>query len=178
MIDDGNVARQPYRIEQDGHVVRVIRELKNELQGTLTSQSRALAGGDRLDRTLLLESRAPQTVIVSIRSVPSGAPDEEPRITHLIVMLTPENSRGTYQFVAHAQTFPFVDIERTRVGIRNLLNEDVVAIEAIQVLRDRLGIERCPEYSQKADAGSLYTRKVIAEIIARERSAPSAHAAE
>ena len=178
MIDDGNVARKDYRIEEDRHIVRVIREFKNELQGSLSVEQGRVQEGQRLDRTLLLEAQAPQTFFVSITFVPSDAPDTPPKTNRLIVMLTPETARSTLQFTADAQTFPLGDLDRRRAGIRKLLMEDVVAIEAIQKLQDRLGIDRCPEYSQKADAGALRTRKIIVEMIARERSPTRADAAE
>jgi vanillate O-demethylase monooxygenase subunit len=177
MIDDGNVAKKDYRIEEDRHIVRVIREFKNELQGTMSVEQGRVKEGQRLDRTLLLEAQAPQTFFVSVTFVPSDAPDTPPKTNRLIVMLTPETPRSTLQFTADAQTFPLGDLEKRRAGIRKLLTEDVVAIEAIQKLQDRIGLERCPEYSQKADAGALRTRKIIHDMIARER-AITARAAE
>jgi vanillate O-demethylase monooxygenase subunit len=178
MIDDGNVARKEYRIEEDRHIVRVIREFKNELQGSMSVEQGRVKEGQRLDRTLLLEAQAPQTFFVSMTFVPSDAPDTPPKTNRLIVMLTPESPRATLQFTADAQTFPLGDLEKRRAGVRKLLSEDVVAIEAIQKLQDRIGVERCPEYSQKADAGALRTRKIIHDMIVAERAGRRADAAE
>jgi len=178
LIDDGNVAKKEYRIEEDGHIVRVVREFKNELQGSLAVERGTVREGQRLDRTLLLEARAPQTFFVSTTFVPSDAPDTPPKTSRLIVMLTPESPRATLEFTADAQTFPLGDMNKRRAAVRKLLTEDVVAIEAIQRLQDRLGIDRCPEYSQKADAGALRTRKIIHDMIVRERASRRADAAE
>lgn len=52
----------------------------------------------------------------------------------------------------------------------SLLTEDVVVIEAIQKLHDRLGPERRPEIRQRPEAGSLRAPQVVAEMIERERS--------
>jgi vanillate O-demethylase monooxygenase subunit len=55
--------------------------------------------------------------------------------------------------------------------LTHLLSEDVVAIEAIQQVFDSLGPDNCPEISQRADVGGGRARRIIAEMIARERPA-------
>jgi vanillate O-demethylase monooxygenase subunit len=49
--------------------------------------------------------------------------------------------------------------------------EDVVAIEEIQAMFDRLGPERCPELSVKADEPAIRVRRIIAEMLQQEHPA-------
>lgn len=175
LIDDGNVARHPYRLEQEGEHVRVIREFMNEPQGEMITAQNGLAPGARFNRTLLLESWPPSLVNVSITFVLSEKPDEKPRKTHLIIAVTPETMTSTHQFVASAGTFDRpVPREMRDAGIRNLLSEDVVALEAIQRLADRLPVELQPEYSQRGDEPAFRVRRVIRQKIEQERVALAA----
>jgi vanillate O-demethylase monooxygenase subunit len=48
--------------------------------------------------------------------------------------------------------------------------EDVVAIEQIQVTFDNCGEARCPEISVKADEPGIRVRRMIADMVQRERN--------
>ena len=162
LIDDGNAARTPYELTQDGIRVRLTREIRNEV----------VMGRPAQDRTLVLEGHAPQLCLIQQEINPSATPDA--RIsTNLVIALTPETPRSTHQFTANAGS-PGSGARRGSwqeqdAFLLKLLTEDVVAIEAIQRLHDSIPAEERVEVSQRADAGAARTRRIIAEMIACER---------
>ena len=55
--------------------------------------------------------------------------------------------------------------------------EDVVVLEEIQALDTRLGRDAVPEVSIKADEANIRSRRLIADMIRRERAARAGAAA-
>jgi vanillate O-demethylase monooxygenase subunit len=167
LIDSGNVASHPYTVEQVGKRVTMRREFKNELIAPMVSKTMRLQG-THADRTLELTSYAPNLCIVRQHFTETGEMSAERRDSRLVFAITPAGPKSCYQFVALAN-----DYENTFDNIfeqlRHLLMEDVVALDDIQQLFDRLGPDRVPEVSVRSDEGAIRTRRIIASQIKAER---------
>jgi phenylpropionate dioxygenase-like ring-hydroxylating dioxygenase large terminal subunit len=167
-FDTGNVAMVPARLEQRGTLVRMVREMKNELVSPMVQKMLSLKG-DRVDRSLILDNYSLSLFVVRFNFIEPEHPEDGERISNLIIAVTPGGPKSVYQICAMAQTVP--DQRPTRFDeLKTVLSQDKVVLEAIQKTFDQLGPERCPDYSVKSDANSLRTRKMIVEMIEKERA--------
>lgn len=175
LIDTGNVAAHPFRVEVEGDRVSMIRTFENEPQPPMLRKAFSLKG-ERANRMLELRSYAPNVCVVRSVFRDCDFPDEPVRDNRLVFGITPAGPKSCYQFVAVAQNYPnhhsglFDDLRR-------LLMEDVIALDDIQRLFDMLAPDRVPEVSVRSDEGAIRTRRLIAAQIARERC-PTTIAAE
>jgi phenylpropionate dioxygenase-like ring-hydroxylating dioxygenase large terminal subunit len=167
-FDTGNVAAVPARLEQRGRIVRMIREMKNELVPPMIREMLSMKG-DRVDRSLILDNYSLSLFVVRFVFTEPDYPETGERVNNLVIAVTPGGPKSVYQFAAMAQTIP--DRRPNRVEeLETVLRQDKVALEAIQRMFDQLGPERCPEFSVKADANSFHTRRMIAEMVEAERA--------
>lgn len=174
MIDGGNMATAPYHVVVDGRTVRTVRHFENE---KLPPMLRAAMGlqGDTVNRTLTLSGYSSHLCEIRQDFIEVGRPDAKPGRIHLIVSITPATDRTTYHFALFSTSF-----ENKHPGrfddLRRLLMEDVVVIEEIQQLFDRLGTANAPEVSVKSDDAGIRMRRVIADMVRSERTAAGAPA--
>jgi vanillate O-demethylase monooxygenase subunit len=152
--------------------VRTTREFSNEALPEMLRHAFGLRG-ERVNRTLELTAFVPSLCLIRNSFVELDIPDPQARTNQLIVAVTPANPRHTHQFGVFANSFPGKHPNRWN-DLRNLLMEDVVAIEQIQATFDQCGGARCPEISVKADKAGIETRRMIAEMIERERNTRAA----
>jgi vanillate O-demethylase monooxygenase subunit len=175
-FDTGGVAGVPARLEQHGTLVRMIREMKNELVSPMVKQMLSMKG-DRMDRSLILDNYSLSLFVVRFIFSEPDYPETGERVSNLLIAVTPTGPKGVNQICAMAQTV--LDTRPGRIEeLRSVLCQDKVALEAIQRTFDQLGPERCEEYSVKSDANSLRTRRIIADMIEKERTAADSNGAK
>ncbi len=167
LIDTGNVASMPYRLETQGSTIKVYRDFVNEPMPEMLRKVFHLRG-ERVTRTLELSSYVPNLVVIRNSFIEVDVPEPQARINTLLVAVTPAGPKVTHQFTAFGNNYPQQHPGRFE-DLRNLLMEDVVVIEEIQSTFDRLGAERCPELSVRADEPAIRARRIFAELIQRER---------
>lgn len=168
LIDTGNVASHPYVCTEDGSRVSMIREFRDEVIAPMVAKTMHLKG-ERADRTLELTSYAPNLCVVRNNFVETDSAERTRRDNRLIFGITPANQGKCYQFVCVANNYENRN-DTLFDDLRFLLMEDVVALDEIQRLYDRLGPDRAPEISVRADEGQIRTRRIIAARIAAERA--------
>ncbi|WP_454806056.1 Rieske 2Fe-2S domain-containing protein [Paraburkholderia fungorum] len=167
LIDSGNVATHPYKVVVDGSRLSSVRVFENE---TLPPMLRAAMGikGERVNRTLTLTAFSNNLCEIRQNFEEIDIPGAQPARLNLIVSVTPCHATLTQHFALFCGSF-----ENRHPGrfedLRNLLMEDVVVIEEIQLLFNRLGRERAPEVSVAADDVNIRARRSIAAMILRER---------
>lgn len=168
LIDSGNVASHPYRLDVKGGQISTVREFENETLPPMLKASMGITG-DSVNRTLSLMAYGNHLARISQEFIENGNPDAKPGRIELIVALTPQSSKRTVQHALFATSF-----ENKHPGrfddLRNLLMEDVVVIEEIQRMFDALGEESAPEVSVKSDEANIRSRRYIADRIASERN--------
>jgi vanillate O-demethylase monooxygenase subunit len=172
LIDAGTIAMQPFTMEQDGPRLRVVRAIENEPISPLTAKTFGF-DCDQVNRRIIADAVVPSLCGIRVEIVPSNTPDAEPQVNQLIVGITPQSANASYEFTAVAQSFPFANPNREN-DVKNLLMEDVLAMEDIQRLFDELGPERSVELSVKSDAAAMRMRQLVAQMLATERGATAA----
>lgn len=176
LIDTGNVAAHPYRLEVNGSQVATVREFSNEQLPPMLKASMGIKG-ERVDRTLTLSAYSNHLTRISQMFTDVDYPSAQPKRLELVVALTPIDPKRTAQFALFAASF-----ENKHPGrfddLLNLLMEDVVVIEEIQRLFDKLGAEHAPEVSVKSDEANIRSRRFIADRVAAERLFIQSHAVE
>ncbi|MES2260992.1 MAG: Rieske 2Fe-2S domain-containing protein [Pseudomonadota bacterium] len=168
LIDTGNVAKHPYEMEVEGAIVSTIRVFENETLPPMLIKVLGLSDDVRVNRTLKLSAFAPNVAVIHLNFEVVGKSDGPALTNNLIVALTPQNRTATHQFACMAAGFPNPHPGRFD-DLRNLLMEDVVAIEEIQRLFDHLGEENAPEVSVKSDGNAVRTRRILIDMLEKER---------
>lgn len=172
LIDSGNVAGHPYQLEADGPRIATVREFVNEAMPPMLRMAMNIKG-ERVNRRLRLVAFSNNLCMISMGfNEVDDAPGTPPRRMELLVAITPGGPRLTHQFGTLAGSYPNHYPGRFD-DLRNLLMEDVVVIEEIQQLFDRLGPENAPEVSIRSDEANIRSRRVLAAMIQSER-APTA----
>jgi len=168
-IDTGNVASLPFRIEQEGALIRVIREARNEPQNPLTMKTFGFEG-ETVHRTIIADAFVPSWAGIRVELLPVDGGRSAPAVSQLVVGITPEKPGRSFEFTNTIVNFPPLP-SMSRDDARDLLMEDVVAMEKIQAMYDEVGPERCPEISVRSDGAALMARKLFLKMIADEGSA-------
>lgn len=168
LIDSGNVATHPYKLEVEGPRIATVREFTDEVLPPMLRMAMGIKG-ERVNRRLTLIAYSNHLAQISQQFSEVDFPDEPPRRIELLVALTPAGKKVTHQFGLFAGSFPNKHPGRFD-DLRNLLMEDVVVLDEIQELFDRLGPENAPEVSVKSDDANIRSRRLIAEMIKRERN--------
>lgn len=169
LIDSGNVASHPYTLQVDGPRISSVRVFENEKLPPMLCAALGLEG-DRVNRTLTLRAHANHLCEIRQDFVEVGKAADKPACMNLVISITPGGPRHTHHFALMAGTFESKHPGRFD-DLRKLLMEDVVVIEEIQALYDRLGDARAPEVSVRSDEANTRSRRVIADMIRRERQA-------
>jgi phenylpropionate dioxygenase-like ring-hydroxylating dioxygenase large terminal subunit len=167
LIDTGNVASMPYRLEVDDRKVKVTRDFVNEAMPPILAHVFHLRG-ERITRTLELTTFVPNVVMIRNSFIEVDVADPQQRVNTLLVAVTPGNAKHTHEFSAFGNNYP--QQHPTRFDdLKTILMEDVVAIEEIQSMFDRLGEPLCPEISVRSDEPAIRVRRLITQMIQRER---------
>jgi len=174
-VDTGNVAAHPFREEVAEDRVSTIREFKDEPVFPYAKMSYGLKS-DVVDRQLRLTAIAPTLTTVSERYQEKGVADPRELLVRLVIPVTPASQKKCYQFVAAVRT---LTAERAPLfeGLRGFLQEDQVALADVQQLFDSLPPEQRIEVSVKADNPAWRMRRMIEQLIQKERAPPAAAAA-
>ncbi|MBA6413786.1 aromatic ring-hydroxylating dioxygenase subunit alpha [Parahaliea sp. F7430] len=165
-IDQGLVASHPFEVTVNGTELRVDRVLEKEKQSPLTMKTFGFSG-NTATRSIIAEAFLPALCGIRVEIRPDSDPDQAPQVNQLAVGITPRNRKSCYQFTAVAQTFPFINEQRNE-DLRNLLMEDVAAMESIQRLHERLAPDLRPEFSVKSDEAAMRARRILARMIEEE----------
>lgn len=166
LIDIGNVATHPFEMSSEGPKVRMTRRFENDTVPPMLQNAFQLRS-PHVNRTLELTGWAPNLCVVRTHFEEIDYPGEF-KDNRIIVALTPASKTKTHQFAVIAQTYVREYMEGFE-DLRHLLMEDVVAIEEIQRMFDRLPEDQLPEVSVRADEGGIRTRRIIAQQIRSER---------
>lgn len=166
LIDSGDVARLPYEMKEDDLWLHVVRKVQNEALSPLTRKTFQI-DAEVAHRTITADAHVPNLCGIRVDLAPVDEPETPTHTNQLMVGITPATPATSYEFCAVAQNFPFVNEDREQ-DTRNLLMEDVVAMEAIQALIEQLGPERCVEVSVQADAPAMHMRRTLVKLLEAE----------
>ena len=166
LIDSGDVATMPFTTETDGDWMRVIRQIENEQVSPLTQTTFATAAATA-DRIITADAHAPNLCGIRVDLKSTDERQQGTRTNQLMVAITPVTKDRCLQHTAICQNFPFLNENREQ-DVRNLLMEDVEAMESIQALLDALDPESHTEVSVHADTPAMRMRREIQRMLESE----------
>ena len=172
-LDSGDeMAAAKVTIEEEGQILRIIYDTpRGSFPDSVAAYFR-VEPGRVYDRTLVNETFVPSISTGKQAIRDPARPDGRPTELYAINALTPASARHTYVF--HSQITSFdpqwkpEDIE----GVRGIVAQDKVAVEAIQQRYDAYG--DTSEVSIKPDNMGIRSRRAIQALLAAEAAARDA----
>ena len=164
-LDGGRMASSTFRLESEGKIVRLIRELKGDTPTPSNTKQYGLHGASVFDRQLMSIAYLPNLHIIRNTFSFPDQPNRPPQIRINVMPITPSRDNELYQFLTLTTSYPEAHPPELVDGMRAVLEEDRVVLEAIQALYDEGGPD-LPEWSVNADVAGLRARRKLAELAA------------
>jgi phenylpropionate dioxygenase-like ring-hydroxylating dioxygenase large terminal subunit len=164
-LDGGRMATSTFRIESEDRIVRIIRELKGDTPTPSNTKQYGLSGVSVFDRQLMSIAYLPNLHIIRNTFTFPDRPGHPPHIRINVMPITPSRENELYQFLTLTTSYPESHPPELVEGMRAVLDEDRVVLEAIQDLYDEGGPD-LPEWSVNADVAGLRARRKLAALTA------------
>ncbi len=164
-LDGGRMATSSFRIESEGKTVRIVRELKDDAPTPSNTKQYGLHGVSVFDRQLMSIAYLPNLHIIRNSFTFPDRPGHPPHVRINVMPITPSRENELYQFLTLTTSYPENHPPELVEGMRAVLDEDRVVLEAIQTLYDENG-PALPESSVNADVAGLRARRKLAELAA------------
>jgi phenylpropionate dioxygenase-like ring-hydroxylating dioxygenase large terminal subunit len=164
-LDGGRMATSTFRIESESKVVRIIRELSGDTPTLSNRKQYGLSSVSTFDRRLESIAYLPNLHIIRNTFTFPERPDHPPHARINVMPITPSRKNELYQFLTMTTSYPESHPPELVEGMRSVLDEDRVVLEAIQSLYDEEGAD-LPEWSVNADVAGLRARRKLAELVA------------
>jgi phenylpropionate dioxygenase-like ring-hydroxylating dioxygenase large terminal subunit len=162
-LDGGRMASSTFRLESEGKTVRLIRELAGDTPTPSNTQQYGLHGATTFDRRLESIAYLPNLHIIRNTFTFPDRPGHPPHVRINVMPITPSRPNELYQFLTMTASYPETHPPDLVEGMRSVLEEDRVVLEAIQDLYDENG-PYLPEWSVNADVAGLRARRKLAEL--------------
>ena len=164
-LDGGRMATSTFRIESAGKVVRIIRELTGDTPTPSNTKQYGLHGITTFDRRLESIAHLPNLHIIRNTFTFPERTGHPPHVQINVMPITPSREHELYQFLTMTTSYPESHPPELVEGMRSVLEEDRVVLEAIQSLYDEGGPD-LPECSVNADVAGLRARRQLADLVA------------
>jgi vanillate O-demethylase monooxygenase subunit len=164
-LDGGRMASSSFKLESEGKTVRLIRELKGDTPTPSNTNQYGLHGVTIFDRRLESIAYLPNLHIIRNTFTFPDRPGHAPHVRINVMPITPSRTNAHYQFLTMTSSYPETHPAELIEGMRAVLDEDRVVLEAIQALYDESGPD-LPEWSVNADVAGLRARRKLAELAA------------
>jgi len=175
------VVEHPMETRTEGDRVVVTRWMRNHIPAPFWKANiRNATGYEGLcDRWQIIEFRPPAHLVLDVGVAPAGDPDPMNSASGAqgcnLNTITPETEHTSWFFWAFSRRFQLDDTElsaRFLDRVTGIIEEDRVAIEAVQNVIDRDGPERL--ISLRTDAGGIAARRIIERLIRAEAAEAAA----
>jgi len=175
MLDTGEMATSTFWSKEEGNILRLGRETPGLTFSGQMAQAFRLQENKLYDRQLIAEAYVPN-IHAAKQCIRDPADSSAPPIElHAINALTPADRDHTYVFHAQATTYGNNCTEDDLAGVRHILLQDKLVVEALQqnydVYRDSL------EVSVASDSAGIRCRRIISQLIANEQHGENVMAA-
>ena len=168
-IGNDAVAETPASASRDGTVVTVERLMKGCPAPPLFQKLGGYA--DKINRMQRIQFKPPANIVIESKSTPAGANDDSKAMRYWVMnAITPETERSCHHFWGVARGFaPGDDVGKVFYeGSANTFGEDVDVLESQQAMMERRG-DAIEWVNMSADAGCVYARRVVAELLDEQR---------
>ncbi|GEL21241.1 vanillate monooxygenase [Pseudonocardia sulfidoxydans NBRC 16205] len=169
-IGTDDVAEADVETEIEDRRVRVTRDMHDVMAPPAFEKVLGLSG--RVDRKQVAEYFPPGFHVSHLDVKPAGATDESATFRHKAIhCITPERGKSAHYFWLLTRQYRIDDDEIDHLwlqAIPRVLEQDIVASEAIEEVLAAYEPEYPPEINIKVDAGPLAARRIIARMVAEE----------
>jgi len=167
-FDDGQLIGAQVKVETEGNVVRLIRDVGVHVPGPGTTAFYRLDPGKPVHQVTIAEMIAPSLNIIHYQFRYLDQPARP--VTDYIVLapITPSGPRACYHFVASAYSWPQESTPELMDLLREIIKGDQLALEGIEERRDELGAGE-GEIHIRADLAALRVRQMIRSMAEAER---------
>jgi phenylpropionate dioxygenase-like ring-hydroxylating dioxygenase large terminal subunit len=174
LLDAGDLAGSEFWTEEEPAMVRLVRRIRDCRPDAALSRFLRTSPGHSYVRTMRNEAVLPS--LSTGRNRMESASGDQPMRDHAAMhALTPSSHGAHYMFHVQITNFEPNWLQSDFDGVRHLIEQDRLAIEAIQERCDQFG--PALECSVKSDHSALIFRRRLAEMIKLEKgdvSAPGA----
>lgn len=167
-FDDGQLAGASMKVETEGNIVRLIRDVGVHIPGPGTTRFFGLQPGVAVHQTTVTETHAPSLNVIHYRFTEPGKPSQIHADFLVLAPITPSGPRECYHFVGAAAPFRLEPNAQADAVTKEIIAGDALALEAIEQRRDEMAAEDA-EAHIRADGASLYLRRLIRSMAEAER---------
>lgn len=164
-LDGGRMASSTFHLESEGKTVRLIRELQGDTPTPSNTEQYGLHGVTTFDRKLESIAYLPNLHIIRNSFTFPDRPGHPQHVRINVMPITPSRENELYQFLTMTASYPETHPAELVEGMRSVLDEDRIVLEAIQDIYDENGAD-LPEWSVNADVAGLRARRKLAELAA------------
>jgi phenylpropionate dioxygenase-like ring-hydroxylating dioxygenase large terminal subunit len=162
LLDTGEMASSKFWTKDEGHILRLGRDTPNvRFPGPLAAYFKIKADYP-YDRTLTVEAHLPHLNVARQTIRDPADPDLPPHELFAINCLTPESERSTHVFHAEVTSYEFDWTPEMIAGVKHIVMQDKVAVEAIQQRYDQYG--ETNEVSLMTDQAGVKSRRIISRM--------------
>lgn len=169
MFDSSDLASAPYKVETRENMVRLSREVGPHVPNDSTAFAFNLRPGARVTRTLITETHPPCLNIIVNRFAYVDKPDEPPVVAINIHGIVPADEHNCYQFAGVYTPELSPDEEAAKAFLAEVLEQDAVALGAIEDACMVDDPEQADEISIRADEASIRLRRMILKMAREEQ---------
>ncbi|MBI3457275.1 MAG: aromatic ring-hydroxylating dioxygenase subunit alpha [Candidatus Rokubacteria bacterium] len=167
-IGTDDVARSRVETEVQGRLVRVSRVMKDTPAAPLHAKTMGLSG--RVDRWQIEEFTIPNFHLIHVGAVAAGGSREQACEYKVLNAVTPETRTTTTYYWAVSRNYALEEswiTDYMQDGIDKIFLQDVEGCEAQEVM---IATDRPDgvELNASADAGVVYARRTLTELLERE----------
>jgi phenylpropionate dioxygenase-like ring-hydroxylating dioxygenase large terminal subunit len=181
-IGNDAVAEAPFDVTHGGRFATVTRWMRDIDPPPFWAKQLGKPG--RVDRWQIIRFEAPSTIAIDVGVAPAGtgAPegDRSQGVNgYVLNTITPEKDGSCHYFWAFCRNYRLGEQRLThelREGVARIFGEDEVVLEAQQQAMDRNPQRRF--YNLNIDAGAMWARRLIDQMIAEEQPTALRTAAE
>jgi hypothetical protein len=166
VLDKGDAALSKPWLEEEGRIIKFGRDMQGlKFEGQMAKYFH-VAEGSVYDRRLVTETFAPSITFGRQTLIDPADPSATPVDYYAINALTPASKTLTYVFHAKVTSYPMEWQPKQFEFALEVLEQDKVAIEAIQRRYDEYGDTE--ERSIRADTAGVLCRRMINGMIKSE----------
>jgi len=169
-FDDGQLTDAKMKVEKEGTVVRLIRDVGVQVPGPATTRFFNLEPGKPVHQITTTETFAPSLNVINYHFSYPDAPERDPVDFIVLAPITPVGPHQCYHFVGSCTSWPSEASEAANELTKEIIRGDQIALEAIEQRRDEMADDD-REFNIRSDGASLYLRRLIRSMAESERSA-------
>jgi vanillate O-demethylase monooxygenase subunit len=169
LLDSEDMAKSRFWSEDEGPILRLGREIPESISKGVVAAYFRVTPDHPYHRTMLCETILPAVSVGKQTIYDPADPSYPTRHLFAINALTPASRKSTHLFHVQVTSYEPEWTQQEMEGVRYIVEQDRIAVEAIQKRFEETGVEPT-EISVKADHAGLLSRRKIQAMIREEQA--------